>query len=411
MVKANSEGQPGPQDYGRTHAEGANMLARAIGKRGVVIWRAFVYDPDPAVERTMQAYNAFQPLDGQFDSNVIVQVKNGPLDFQPREPVSPLFGAMPKTQLGLELQITKEYLGFSTHLAYLAPLFEEALDTGGLGRDGRATLADIVADGPTSLIAGVANIGADRNWTGSHFDQANWYAFGRLAWTPALSSDAIAREWAAQTFAPDPQLVDAVVPMMLASRETAVDYMTPLGLAHLMSSDHHYGPAPWVDDLGRPDWNPVYYHRADAGGIGFDRTATGSNALAQYPAALAKRYANESDPALPFLLWFHRKRWDDRLVTGRTVWDELIVRYDRGVAGVDAMAARWDGLRGRIDAPRHAEVAALLKVQQEEARWWRDASIAYFQSLSRRPLPAGHAAPAHPLSWYRDQSFPETPGI
>lgn len=411
LVKANSEGQPGPQDYGRSHAEGANMLARAIGKRGVVIWRAFVYDPDPAVERTMQAYNAFQPLDGQFDANVVVQVKNGPLDFQPREPVSPLFGAMPKTQLGLEVQITKEYLGFSTHLAYLAPLFEEALDTGGLGKDERATLADIVTGSPTSLIAGVANIGSDRNWSGSHFDQANWYAFGRLAWNPERASDDIAREWVAQTFAPDPQLIGVIVPTMLASRQTVVDYMTPLGLAHLMGSDHHYGPAPWVDDLGRPDWNPVYYHRADAEGIGFDRTGAGSNALGQYPTALAKRYADQGDPALPFLLWFHRKRWDDRLVTGRTVWDELVVRYDRGLAGVDAMAMQWDSLSGRIDERRHGEVAALLKVQQDEARWWRDASIAYFQSVSRRPLPAGHAAPPHPLSWYRAQSFPEAPGI
>jgi alpha-glucuronidase len=410
-VKANSEGQPGPQDYGRSHADGANMLARALGTRGIVIWRAFVYDPDPATERTMQAYNAFQPLDGQFDANVVVQVKNGPLDFQPREPVSPLFGAMRRTQLGLELQITKEYLGFSTHLAYLAPLFEEALDTGGLGKDGRATLADVVTDGRTSLIAGIANIGSDRNWSGSHFDQANWYAFGRLAWNPRLSSEAIAREWTAQSFAPDPELVGAIVPMMLASRQTVVDYMTPLGLAHLMGSDYHYGPAPWVDDLGRPDWNPIYYHRADADGIGFDRTPRGSNALAQYPVGLARRYADESDPALPFLLWFHRKRWDDRLVTGRSVWDELVVRYDRGVAGVDAMAAQWDGLRGRVDARRHGEVAALLAVQQQEARWWRDASIAYFQSLSQRPLPPGHAAPGQPLEWYRAQSFPEAPGI
>lgn len=411
LVKANSEGQPGPQDYGRTHAEGANMLARAVGKRGIVIWRAFVYDPDPATERTMQAYNAFAPLDGRFDANVAVQIKNGPLDFQPREPVSPLFGAMPKTQLGLEVQITNEYLGFSTHLAYLAPLFEEALDTGGLGKDERATLADIVTGSPTSLIAGVANIGSDRNWSGSHFDQANWYAFGRLAWNPERASDDIAREWVAQTFAPDPQLIGVIVPTMLASRQTVVDYMTPLGLAHLMGSDHHYGPAPWVDDLGRPDWNPVYYHRADAEGIGFDRTGAGSNALGQYPTALAKRYADQGDPALPFLLWFHRKRWDDRLVTGRTVWDELVVRYDRGVAGVDAMAMQWDSLSGRIDERRHGEVAALLKVQQDEARWWRDASIAYFQSVSRRPLPAGHAAPPHPLSWYRAQSFPEAPGI
>ena len=410
LVKASSEGQPGPQDYGRSHADGANMLARAIGKRGVLIWRAFVYEPDPAVERTMQGFDVFQPLDGKFDDNVIVQVKNGPLDFQPREPVHPLFGAMPATQLGLELQITKEYLGFSTHLAFLAPLFKDALETKGLGKNGRATVAEVITRGPHSLIAGVANTGADRNWSGSTFDQANWYAFGRLAWNPALSADSIAREWAAQTFAPDPSAIDRIVPMMHGSRQTVVDYMTPLGLAHLMGSGHHYGPAPWTDDLPRADWNPVYYHRADAGGIGFDRTATGSNALAQYPAGLARAYANERDPALPFLLWFHHKKWDDRLVTGRSVWDELVVRYDRGVAGVDAMASNWQMLRGRIDPERFEDVAARLAVQQDEARWWRDASIAYFQSLAQRPLPAGHATPAHPLAWYRDQRFPEAPG-
>lgn len=413
LVKANSEGQPGPQDYGRTHADGANLLARAVGKRGVVIWRAFVYDPDPAIERTMQAYKAFKPLDGQFDANVIVQVKNGPLDFQPREPVNPLFGAMPKTQLGLELQITKEYLGFSTHLVYLAPLFEEALKTSGFGKDGEATLASIVGgDGQSpSLMAGVANVGSDRNWSGSHFDQANWYAFGRLAWDPVQSSEKIAREWVAQTFSTEPKTIDKIVPIMLMSRQAAVDYMTPLGLAHLMGSDHHYGPAPWVNNLQRPDWNPVYYHRADAEGIGFDRTDRGSNALAQYSPRLAKIYADERQPALPFLLWFHRKGWDEQLVTGRSVWDELVVRYDHGVSSVDSMAQRWEAVRGQVDERRFDETAALLAIQRKEARWWRDASVAYFQSLSRRPIPVGHAEPEHSLSWYRALRFTEAPGI
>lgn len=398
LVKANSEGQPGPQDYGRSHADGANMLAAAIGGRGVVIWRAFVYAAENTEDRVKQAYSEFQPLDGSFASNVIVQVKNGPLDFQPREPFHPLFGAMPRTGMAMELQITKEYLGFASHLAFLAPLFEEVLDA----RTGRGgTVAQSV-----TAIAGVANTGSDRNWTGSDFDQANWYAFGRLAWDPRLPSAHIAREWAAQTFSRNPDFLRAVVPLMLNSRAAVVDYMTPLGLAHVMGTGHHYGPAPWVADLDRPEWNPVYYHRADATGIGVDRTRTGTNALAQYTPDIAQQLAADED----LLLWFHRVPWDYRLRSGATLWQELPRRYDRGVAAVRGMAATWATLAPHVDPARHRSVADFLKIQTREAQWWRDASLAYWMAVSGRALPPGHALPPHPLDWYQAQRFPEAPG-
>ncbi|WP_422055656.1 alpha-glucuronidase [Sphingomonas sp.] len=398
LVKANSEGQPGPQDYGRSHADGANMLAAAIGDRGTVIWRAFVYAAENKEDRAKQAFTEFQPLDGKFAPNVVVQVKNGPIDFQPREPFHPLFGAMPKTRLSLELQITKEYLGFASHLAFLAPLFEEVLDAD-TGRSGSVART-------VSMIAGVANTGSDRNWTGSHFDQANWYAFGRLAWDPSLPSARIAREWAALTFSLDPAFLGAVVPMMLGSRAAVVDYMTPLGLAHLMGTGHHYGPAPWVSDLARPEWNPVYYHRADRDGIGFDRTPTGSDALAQYAADVAQRLLADEE----LLLWFRRVPWDYRLGNGRTLWEELSRRYDRGVAAVDRMRVTWATLKPHVDAQRHRAVADFLEIQRDEAQWWRDASLAYWSAKSGRALPAGHAVPAHPLAWYQAQRFPEAPG-
>lgn len=398
LVKANSEGQPGPQDYGRSHADGANMLAEAIGDRGTVIWRAFVYAAENREDRAKQAFTEFQPLDGTFAPNVVVQVKNGPIDFQPREPFHPLFGAMPQTRLSLELQITKEYLGFASHLAFLAPLFEEALDAD-TGR--RGTVAQTV-----SVIAGVANTGSDRNWTGSHFDQANWYAFGRLAWDPRVPSAQIAREWAAQTFSRDPAFLNAVVPMMLGSREAVVDYMTPLGLAHVMGTGHHYGPAPWVSDLARPEWNPVYYHRADRDGIGFDRTATGSDALAHYAPDVAQRLLADEE----LLLWFRRVPWDYRLKSGRTLWEELPRRYDRGVAAVERMRATWAALAPHVDAQRHRAVADFLDIQRDEAQWWRDASLAYWSATSGRALPAGHAVPPHPLAWYQAQRFPAAPG-
>ncbi|KAB7763183.1 alpha-glucuronidase [Xanthomonas maliensis] len=420
LVKANSEGQPGPQDYGRTHADGANLLADALAPHGgVVMWRAFVYAHAQVDDRAKQAYDEFMPLDGAFRDNVIVQVKNGAIDFQPREPFHPLFGAMQRTPLMLEFQITKEYLGFSTHIAYLGTLFAETLqaDTWAHGRG--STVAKTLAAPPPawtrgrpplSGIAGVANIGADRNWCGSIFDQANWYAFGRLAWDPQADPQAIAEEWVRMTFGNDPAVVRPIVGLLMRSREAVVDYMTPLGLHHLMGRGHHYGPAPWDAGSERPDWDPVYYHRADRNGIGFDRTASGSNAVAQYAAPVARQFGDLRRVPERYLLWFHHVPWTHPMASGRPLWDELVWHYDHGVQEVAAMQTTWQGLAGKIDAQRYRQVADFLAIQQREAHWWRDASIAYFQSISGLPLPAGAAAPAHPLSYYQAQRFPYAPG-
>ncbi|MEG0185262.1 MAG: alpha-glucuronidase family glycosyl hydrolase [Stenotrophomonas sp.] len=404
LVKANSEGQPGPQDYGRSHAEGANLLADALAPRGgVVMWRAFVYAHDVPADRATQAYTEFAGLDGAFRPNVILQVKNGPIDFQPREPFHPLFGAMPHTPLMMEVQITKEYLGFATHLVYLGPLYEEVLQSHTRGQS--ATVAQALTG-----MAGVANIGTDRTWSGSHFDPANWYAFGRLAWNPQQSSRAIAADWAAMTFSPDPAVVQPIVGMMMGSREAAVNYMTPLGLHHLMARGHHYGPGPWVDGGPRADWTSVYYHRADRDGIGFDRTARGSNAVGQYAPDVAARYGDLARVPEPLLLWFHHVPWEHRMASGKTLWDELVGRYAQGVRQVQDMQATWASLGGRVDPQRHAQVTAFLRIQLREAQWWRDASVAYFQSVSGRPLPAGESAPPHPLGWYQRLQFPSAPG-
>ncbi|WP_255516348.1 alpha-glucuronidase family glycosyl hydrolase [Luteimonas suaedae] len=415
LVKANSEGQPGPQDYGRSHADGANMLAEALAPHGgTVMWRAFVYSDEEPDDRAKQAYNEFVPLDGEFRDNVLVQVKNGAIDFQPREPFHPLFGAMPDTPLMMEFQITKEYLGFATHLVYLGPMYEEVLAADTYAAGEGSTVAKVV-DGSlhgyaVTGMAGVANIGADRNWSGSHFDQANWYAYGRLAWDPRLSSRSIAEEWVRMTFAGDDAFVATVVDMMMGSREAAVDYMTPLGLHHLMGRDHHYGPGPWVEGGPRADWTSVYYHRATRAGIGFDRTASGSNAVAQYAPPVAREFGDLETVPEAFLLWFHHVPWDYRTQSGRPLWEELVHRYTRGVDYVRGMRETWNGLEGDIDAERHAQVAAFLAIQEKEAQWWRDASIAYFQSISGLPLPDGYAPPPRSLQYYQSLEFPHAPG-
>jgi len=416
LVKANSEGQPGPGDYHRTHAEGANLLADALAPHGgIVMWRAFVYAAENPEDRAKQAYNEFVPLDGKFRDNVIVQIKNGAIDFQPREPFHPLFGALHHTNEFLEVQLTKEYLGLATSLAYLAPLYEEVLHADTYAKGPGSTVAKVI-DGSLfgntlTGMAGVSNVGDDRNWTGSEFNQANWYAFGRLAWDPALSSRAIAEEWAKMTFTSDPRFVEPVVDMMLASREAVVDYMTPLGLHHLMATGHHYGPGPWVDDQKRPDWNPVYYHRADAAGLGFDRTvATGSGATGQYAPPVAKAFENIDTTPQNLLLWFHHVPWTHKMPSGRTLWDELVVKYDEGVAATARAQAIWAQMKPFVDAQRFDEETAYLAIEHKEAQWWRDACLAYFETFSKMPFPAGHAVPPHDVGYYKAINFPFVPG-
>lgn len=406
LVKANSEGQPGPQEYGRTHADGANTLADAVAPYGgLVIWRAFVYSSESPSDRIKQAYDELQPLDGTFRANVLVQAKNGPLDFQPREPFHPLFGAMPRTPLALELQITKEYQGQDTHLVFLGPLYEEVLNADTFAAGAGSTVARVI-DGSLhgyehTAIAGVANIGTDRNWTGSQFNQANWYAFGRMAWDPGVPSAQVAEEWARLTFSNQPPVVSTIKDILLASHPALVDYMTPLGLVHIMATGHHYGPGPWVGDLSRPDWNPTYYHRADASGLGFDRTATGSNAVEQYFSPVRERFADRATVPDAFLLFFHHVGWRETMRSGRTLWDELVYRYGAGVDAARAMRDTWNGLRGEVDQQRFEEVAGFLDIQTHEARWWRDSTLAYFQTFSGMPIPPGYEQPALTLRQYQ----------
>jgi alpha-glucuronidase len=415
LVKANSEGQPGPGDYKRSHADGANMLAEAVAPHGgIIMWRAFVYSELDSQDRAKQAYNEFQPLDGKFAPNVLLQIKNGAIDFQPREPFHPLFGAMPKTNEMLEVQLTKEYLGQATHLVYSTALYEETLKADTFAQ-GKGSMVARIVDGSLDHhaltgMAGVANIGADRNWTGSDFNQADWYGFGRLAWNPEASSRDIAADWAKMTFSNDPAFVTPVVDMMMKSRETVVKYMTPLGLHHQMATGHHYGPGPWVCGLSRPEWNPCYYAKADAKGIGFDRTATGSNALAQYAPAAAKMWADPHKMDERYLLWFHHEPWDFKLKDGHTLWDGLVITYQTGVDEVGGMQTTWISLKPYVDARRFEAVSQNLRIQAREAKWWRDASIAYFQSKSGLPLPAGYAPPEKPLSYYEALQFPYAPG-
>jgi len=410
LVKANSEGLPGPQDYGRTHADGANMLADALAPYGgIVMWRAFVYNPS-GNDRAMQAYNEFLPLDGKFRKNVIIQVKNGPIDFQPREPFSPLFGAMKHTTLMPELQITKEYLGFNNHLAFLATLFSECLDSDTYAEGKNTTVAKItdgsVFNDSITAIAGVANIGKDANWCGSNFCQANWYAFGRLAWNNKLTPKQIAEEWIKQTFTTDNEFVDTVTNIMMQSREAVVNYMTPMGLHHLMGWDHHYGPEPWCKiPEARPDWLPTYYHRANAYGIGFDRSLQGSKAVAQYYEPLKSIYDNPEACPENLLLWFHHLSWNYKMKNGNTLWDELCYKYTSGVKQVQKFQTEWDKMEGKIDQQRFHEEQKNLATQAKEAMWWRDACLLYFQTFSKMEIPKELERPTHKLNELKKTKF------
>lgn len=415
LVKANSEGQPGPQDYGRSHADGANMLADALKPHGgVVMWRAFVYDNNVPEDRAKQAYNEFTPLDGKFRSNVLVQVKNGPVDFQPREPFHPLFGAMPATPLMMEFQITQEYLGFATHLVYLGSLYHEFLMSDTYARGKGSTVARVIDGSLESIdltgMAGVSNTGSERNWTGHPFAQANWYAFGRLAWDPYLDPMKIADEWIRMTFTNNSECVRTILKIMEESREIAVDYMTPLGLHHLMGAGHHYGPGPWVDK-GRADWTSVYYHRADSAGIGFDRTSGGSNAVSQYFSAVRDSFENIHTCPEKLLLWFHHLPWNHTLTSGNTLWNELCYHYYSGAERAGSLRILWEQTKEWIDEERFSHVRSLLTIQEKEAKWWRDACVLYFQTFSRKPIPAGLEKPANTLEHYRNLKFFYVPGI
>lgn len=414
LVKANSEGQPGPQDYHRTHADGANMLAGTLAPyKGIVMWRAFVYSQQ-SNDRFKQAYEEFKPLDGQFKSNVILQVKNGPIDFQPREPFSPLFGAMPHTPLAMEFQLTQEYLGQGTHLVYQAPLFKEVLNADTYEKGKGSTIAKLI-DGSTNkfsltVMAGVSNIGSDINWCSHPFAQANWYALGRLAWDYNLSSDQIATEWLQQTFSCNTTFVAATKKTMLQSHEAMVNYMTPLGLAHIMYNGHHYGPMPWGNTLGRPDWNPVYYHKADSFGIGFNRTVTGTNALSEYQPGVSKQWEDSNTCDDKYLLWFHHVSWSHTMHSGRTLWNELCYKYYAGVDSIKAIQQQWNTMEKFVDAERFLQVQQLLNIQVKEAIWWRNACLLYFQTFSKMPIPANYEQPDKTLQYYKSLLFPYAPG-
>jgi alpha-glucuronidase len=401
LVKANSEGQPGPQNYGRTHADGANMLAEALKPfGGVVFWRAFVYSPD-IEDRFRGAYDEFKPLDGKFADNVILQVKNGPIDFQPREPYSPLFSAMPNSSLMMEFQVTQEYFGFATHLAYQGPLFEESLKTDTFLKGEGSTIGKLLESQKRTGMAAVINPGTDRNWTGHPFVQSSWYAFGRMAWDHTVSAEVAAEEWLRMTFSNNQQFIEPVKKIMLSSREAGVNYRSPLGLTHLYTQGDHYGPAPWLSNQERPDWTSVYYHRATKEGIGFDRTKTGSNAIAQYPEVLAKQYGNLNAVPEDLMLWFHHVSWDHKMKSGRSLWDELVHKYYEGVEQVRTMQREWEKQRDFVDAERFEQVKALLQVQERDAIIWRDSCVLYFQTFSGKPIPAGYEQPKHDLEYYK----------
>jgi alpha-glucuronidase len=395
LVKANSEGQPGPKTYNRTHAEGANCLADALSPHGgVVIWRAFVYDDAVDTDRMKRAYKEFKPLDGKFRSNVIIQAKNGPFDFQPREPVHPLFGGLTLTHTGAEFQITKEYLGQSIHLVYLAPLWKEVLDFDTYAKGAGSTVGKVldgsVYNDTVTCIAGVANTGSDSNWCGHHFDQANWYAFGRLAWNHELKPDAIADEWTKMTWGWNSTVVATINKMLLGSREACVNYMDPLGLGGIFKYDGHYGPEPdYNKDATHPDWNSVYWHKAENTGVGYNRTSSGSDFVSQYFPENKSKYNSISTCPLEMLCWFHHVPWGQALSTGRTFWNELCFRYYDGLNYVGIMKNdQWPTLSSLIDAKRFSDVRSKLATHYTDAQTWRDVCTKYFATFSKMQIPA-----------------------
>ena len=379
LVKANSEGQPGPGDYHRTHAEGANMLADAVKPYGgIIMWRSFVYGANHKGEdRVKQAVSEFKGMDGKFRDNVILQSKNGPLDFQPREPYAPIFDNIRQTPQIAELQITQEYLGQSKHLTYLAPMWKEFF--------GFVNPSKLVG------ISGVANIGDDANWCGHPFSQANWYAFGRLAWNPSLSAEEIAHEWLVQTYEnQDEKFTKPVEMMMMTSREACVNYMMPLGLHHIFKFDHHYGPEPDGFIASYPlEWCPVYYHKADAKGIGFDRSSKGTDAVGQYPEPYRSQYDNIETCPEEYLLWFHHVAWNYKMKSGSTLWQELCMKYNMGVAMVEVYRDFWHTsakqyMKGHEQEWQHTD--SLLNVQLENAKEWRNTCLKYFQTFSKMEI-------------------------
>lgn len=428
LVKANSEGQPGPLTYGRTYADGANTIADALEPYGgIVMWRTFVYFNN-GEDRAKQAYEAFKPLDGKFHDNVILQVKNGPIDFQPREPFSPLFGAMKKTSLMPEVEITQEYLGQAIHLVFLATMWEEFLKSDTYQAGAGSTVARCT-DGSIfpqkyTAIAGVANIGLDTNWCGHPFAQANWYAFGRLAWNNRLTSTQIADEWIKLTFYQTPAkqvgppvfsvywkdfFLKPVKTMMLESREAAVNYMTPLGLNDLFSAKGHYGPGPWWAPKGvRADWTPPYFHRADSEGIGFDRTTKGSDAVSQYHEPLSSEFNNLQTCPDKYLLWFHHVPWCYVMQNGRTLWANLCYHYQAGLDQVRNFQKIWDRVQPFVDPERFYKVQSKLRQQCVNAQLWKDACLLYFQQFSKMPIPYNIERPVHDLQTMikNDETYP-----
>ena len=391
LVKANSEGQPGPKTYGRTHADGANVLADALAPhKGNVMWRAFVYDDDIDPDRAKRAYIEFTKLDGQFRPNVIIQVKNGAIDFQPREPFHPLFGAMKQTPVIAEIQATQEYLGQAKHLVYLGTLWKEFLDSDTHAMGSGSIVAKLLARKiqPSHLtgMVSVTNPGLDTNWCGHHFSQSNWYAFGRLAWNPELSAEKIADEWTRMTFTNDDKAVVVIRDLMMGSRETFVNYTMPLGLHHLIGGDH-YAPQPWNDRAPRADWTATYYHKAAEDGIGFDRTKRGDHAVEQYFPPVCDTFNDTNTCPEKYLLWFHRCAWDYRMKSGKTLWDELCAKYQQGAEQAAALQKTWQSLAGTIDSRRHKEVADRLAIQVADAAKWRDQILEYFGRFSKRPVP------------------------